>query len=250
MLVTVSSECFSHLPLDSAFQKLIDLEFSTVEIAIHEHQNHLRPSQVHENLTEAIVTCQNTRRLDVVAYSFDSPVDFPLYLEQFESVCRLARATKVATLIVRSSELGTPFNEEVERLKQLVQIGSKDGVRVSVHNEVGRMSEDPDTLMVLCNNIEELGVCLDPSHYICHPKGPQNYEKLIPYVHHVRLRDTTKKELQVKIGKGIVDYGHLVTLLRQENYQGALSIHQIPLPNTDHMAEMRKLRLLIESLML
>jgi L-ribulose-5-phosphate 3-epimerase UlaE len=69
------------------------------------------------------------------------------------------------------------------------------------------------------------------------------------HVCHVRLRDTTKEELQVRIGKGEVEYGRLIAQLNQVNYARALSVDIVPQADIDQQAEMRKMRLLLESLL-
>jgi sugar phosphate isomerase/epimerase len=184
-----------------------------------------------------------------VAYSVDIPATGEEYYRQFQAICRLAKATKVVTLTVPSGELGTPFNEEVERLRRLVAIAYQDGVRVSIKSQVGRLSEDPDTVVVLCDNVEGLGLTLDPSHYICGPHRGKSLDKLYKYVYHVHLRDTTKEKLHVRVGQGEVEYGRLIGHLRQHNYSRALSVHMPELSGVDQMAEMRKMRLLLESLL-
>jgi hypothetical protein len=57
--------------------------------------------------------------------------------------------------------------------------------------------------------------------------------------------------LQVRIGQGLIEYGKLVTQLAKVNYQRALCVQIVDLPDSgiDHMAEMRKMRLLLESLL-
>ncbi|MEI7810767.1 MAG: hypothetical protein WCI41_04440, partial [bacterium] len=67
-----------------------------------------------------------------------------------------------------------------------------------------------------------LGITLDPSHYICGPLRNGNYEQVMKYVYHVRLRDTTKEHLQVRVGQGEVDYGRLVRELSMVRYNRAL----------------------------
>ena len=152
-------------------------------------------------------------------------------------------------MTVASGELGTPFNEEVERLRRLVAIAALEGARVSLRTQIGRLSEDPDTVVVLCDNVPGLGVTYDPSHFICGPHAHKNSEKLLKYTYHVHLRDTSKKELQVRVGQGEVEYGRLITQLRKFRYNRALSVNITELPDVDHMGEMRKMRLLLESLL-
>ncbi len=250
MIVAASTECYPHLSLRDAVSKLVDLEYTSLEIDIHENGNHLKPSEVTADLEGAIVTCMDTLRMDVVAYSVQINAVGEEYYEQFSNICKLAKATKVVTLTVPSGEIGTPFNEEVERLRRLVLIGELEGVRISMKSQTGRLSEDPDTVAVLCDNVKGMGLTLDPSHYICGPHDGRNIDKLIKYVYHVHLRDTSKEQLQVRVGQGEVEYGRLVTQLRKSGYQRSLSVDIKPADDVDHMAELRKMRLLLESLLI
>jgi sugar phosphate isomerase/epimerase len=229
--------------------KIVDLEFTNIEIDIHEGGNHLRPSQVAADLEEAVAACRDTHRANVVSYSVEIDASGAEHYRQFAACCRLAKATKVVTLTVPSGELGTPFNQEVEHLQQLVAVAESEGVRVAIKSQVGRLSEDPSTVIVLCDNVAGLGVTLDPSHYICNPTGSKNFDRLMKYTYHVHLRDSTKTELQVRIGQGEVEYGRLVNILKKAGYDRTLSVHMGELEGVDHMAEMRKMRLLLESLL-
>lgn len=248
MLVAASTECFRNLSLRDAVDRIVDLEYSHIEIAIHENGNQLRPSQVADDMESAIDVCRDTHRAAVVSYSIEIEPEGEEHYQQFSACCRLAKATKVVTLTVPSAELGTPFNQEVEHLQRLVALAGSEGVRVGIKSQVGRLSEDPDTVKVLCDNVEGLGLTLDPSHYVCNPGGSRNYDRLMKYVYHVHLRDSTASELQVRIGQGEIEYGRLVNMLRQTGYDLALTVHLSELPDVDHVAEMRKMRLLLESL--
>jgi sugar phosphate isomerase/epimerase len=235
--------------LKEVVSKLSDLEFTNVEIAIHETGGQMKPSEIAEDVETAVALCRDTQRLNVVAYSVQIEATGEEYYDQFSAICRLAKATKVVTLTVPSGELGTPFNEEVEKLRRLVAIAELQGVRVGIRSQVGRLSEDPDTVTVLCDNVKGLGLTLDPSHYICGPHRGRDYDKLMKYVYHVHLRDTKKDELQVRVGQGEIDYGRLISLLRMVGYNRALSVHITEMPGVDHMVELRKMRLLLESLL-
>jgi sugar phosphate isomerase/epimerase len=249
VIVSASTECFYQLPLQEALDRLVELEYVYVALALHEQGPQLKPSEIAADLEKAIHTCRATNRLDLVAY--DVQIDAPgeIYYEQFTAICKLAKATKVVTITMPSGELGTPFNEEVERLRKLVAIATHEGVRVSIKSQVGRLSEDPDTVVVLCDNCKGLGLTFDPSHSICGPHHNKNVEKLMKYVYHVHLRDTSKKQLQVRVGQGEVEYGRLITQLQRAKYNRALSVNITEMPEVDHASEMRKMRLLLESLL-
>jgi L-ribulose-5-phosphate 3-epimerase UlaE len=65
----------------------------------------------------------------------------------------------------------------------------------------------------------------------------------------VHLRDTKPDVAQVRIGQGNVEYNKLVTQLQRIGYKRALCAHMPPLENVDQVGELRKMRLLLESLL-
>jgi sugar phosphate isomerase/epimerase len=249
VFVAASTECFPNLSLDGALSRLVDLEYTCVEIDIHEGGSHLKPSEVHANLEGAINACRSTYRLNVCAYSVDITAEGKLYYDQFTSCCKLAKATKVVCIVIPSSELGTPFNAEIERLRDMVAIASREGVQLALKTQAGCMTQDPDTAVVMCDQVKGLGLTLDPSHYVYGPMAGVNYDQVLKHVFHVHLRDTNKDHFQVRVGQGVIEYGKLMSQLARFNYNRALSVNIVDVPDVDHSAEMRKMRLLLESLL-
>jgi sugar phosphate isomerase/epimerase len=249
VFVAASTDCFPELSLLDSIERMTDLEYSAVVICIDEAGHQIKPTEVVETFDAAVAMCRDTHRLDIAGYYVRIAATGEEYYQQFEAICRLAKATKVVSLTVPSAELGTPFNEEVEHLRRLVSIATVEGVLVGVHTQVGRLSQDPDTLDVMCNHVKGLGVTLDPSHFVYKDNAGRSYDQILKYVYHVHLRDTTKKELQVRVGQGEVEYGRLIAQLRRFRYRRALTVDMRELPGTDHNSEMRKMRLLLESLL-
>jgi len=250
VFVAATTQCFPNRPLDSAIEKLADLEFSHIEIGIHEDSEHIKPSEVVSDMAACYDKINSTRRLTVTGLSLDIAEEGEDYFQTFIKCCELAKLSKIVTLTVPSGEHGTPFNEEVERYKRLVKIAEQHGVRVAMRSKVGNIS-DPDTVSVICGHVKGLGLSLDPSHYhFGQPPEVATYEKLMGYVHNVYLRDSTPDNLQVRVGQGIIEYGKLINLLRKAGYDRALCVDIQPDPELDHDGELRKLRLLLESLIM
>lgn len=251
MFAAGSTSCFSELSLVDAIERLSDLEYSATEIVISEKGNQIKPSQVVADIDMAIALCRDTHRLTIGGYDVGIEATGEEHYRQFQAICRLAKATKVVSLTVPSAELGTPFNEEVEHLRRLVDLANVEGVLVSIASQIGRLSEDPNTVVVLCDNVKGLGVTLDPSHYICGPHAGRNFDQLIKYTYNVHLRDTSKDKLQVRVGQGEVEYSRLINQLRLVKYDRSLCVKMIPAedPELDYHSEMRKIRLLLESLL-
>ena len=53
----------------------------------------------------------------------------------------------------------------------------------------------------------------------------------------------------MRVGQGCVEYGKIVAQLERVGYKRALCAHMPPLENVDQVAELRKMRLLLESLL-
>jgi sugar phosphate isomerase/epimerase len=236
-------------PLPEVADWLAHMEFTHMEIALREDDSPMAPSQVLANFDKAVHWARSSHRLEVCSYDVHIDADGDEFFEQFTAVCRLGKATKVITLTVPSGELGTPFNQEVERLQRMVDIADSEGVRIGMKQQVGRLSEDPDTVKVLCDNVKGLGLTYDPSHQLCGPCPQKSIEKILPFVYHVHLRDSKKDQLQVRVGQGEIEYGRVIQQLSTVGYQHALSIQIAPMPDCDQRSELRKLRLLLETLL-
>jgi sugar phosphate isomerase/epimerase len=236
------------MPLPDILDRLADLEYTNAELVIGEQQP-IPIAELTAQYDSIIHICRTSRRITPVAIYFEPDPTLPNYLEYFKAACQLAKAIKIVVMTVRASVPGTPFNEEYERLRHLVHIAMRYGVVLGLQTEIGRMTEMPDTLESLCKSIKGLGVTLDPSHYIFNQSKPKDYESLLNYVCHVRLRDTTANQFQVRIGQGILEFGRLVIQLSKVDYRRTLCVDLAQIPDVDSMAELRKMRLLLESLL-
>ena len=78
-----------------------------------------------------------------------------------------------------------------------------------------------------------------------------SFDVVYPNVSHLHLRDTSFTELQVPGGLGEVDYNRIVASLRNENFSRSLSVDLLAntMSGEERLLEMRKIRLLLESLL-
>lgn len=249
MFVAVSSRCFPDFPLHNGLERLSDLEYTASEIVIGNQPSDIRPEWIEKDFEQTIRLCLCCRHITPVSFFFDIPVDDPAYFAKFEQCCRLARSIKVVIITIKSAPLGTPYNEEIERLRRLNAIALHEGLLIGVLTEGGCIAESCDSIESLCKSVPHLSITLDPSHFIFQRDKFIDYDSILPNVCHVRLRDTTEKTFQVQIGQGILEYNRLVIGLNKVRYQGALCVDLGPLPDIDQESELRKMRLLLESLL-
>jgi sugar phosphate isomerase/epimerase len=251
--VACSTQCFGRYPLERSLRIIGELEFSRLDVAIHERGPHLRPSEVVNDVGLAAQKIRIGPSLTPGAFSveFEAPTADE-YQRQLRAVCRLARLSMVTLITISAASFGTGINAEVTRLTPLVRLAESEGITLSVATRVGTLTEDPDVAVELCQRVPGLGLTLDPSHYIAGPNQGKSFEQVYPYVRHVTLRDTGRNpgQFQVRVGQGEVEYGRIVAQLSRYHYDRLLTvdIHDVPETEFPMEPEIRKLKYLLESL--
>lgn len=249
MHIAASTRCFSDFSFEEACHQISDLEYDKVEIWLSEESraDQLKPAAVVADPEQFVVRFRETTRLTPVAICLEENVDAAV----LAGISKLAKQMRITQVTVPASPLGTPFNTEIDRLREFINITNQDGVRLSLKTKTGYLTEDPHTAVELCQAVKGLGLTLDPSYYVCGPARSENYDLVFPYVYHLHLRDSTPGQVQVQVGLGEIDYSRLIGQLRRQNYNRALSVEILPEPNDEERRplEMRKLRMLLDTLL-
>lgn len=247
MFVAASSRCFEDVSLAEAFQQISDLGYDKVEIWMDEKSEHLKPSYVAANPERFFTHYREWTRLTPVALCMEDDVS----ASDFDAMCKVAKLLKITQITIPAAVLGTPFNEEIDRLRSRLAAANFSGIRVSLKTKVGYLTEDPQTAVELCQAVPGLGLTLDPSYYMTGKYANQSHDQVYPYVFHTHLRDTSPTEIQVSVGLGEVDYSRIIGQLRRYDYTRALSVEILPalLKDQDRALEMRKIRMLLETLL-
>lgn len=242
--VAASSRCFSDLPFEKACQTLTDLGFDQLELCI-EREGQLPLEQLTSSPEEFANGYRESTRMTPVAITLMCDIT----LAEFAAVCKAAKALRVATIVVSAAPNGTPFNEEIDRLREMTRIASETSVRVAVRTERNRMADDPQSAVELCKHVNGLGLSYDPSHFLV--GGARESEAIYQHVFHVQFRDSTPTEIQVPLGLGEIDYATVVTELEEVDYRQALSVDLIPgsFEGETRLLELRKTRRLIDTLL-
>lgn len=247
MHIAASTRSLWDLAFPAACLQIQELGFDKVEIWLNEDFDQLRPSQVAADPEGCAGMMRDASRLTPNAIFVESEVS----IDVFEGIVKFAKMQKIVQITIQASKKGTPFNTEIDRLRERNAVCGQEAIRLSIETKTGTLTEDPNTAVELCQSVKGLGITLDPSYYICRPGSPVGFEVIFPYAQHLHLRDTSSTELQVLAGLGQVDYNHIVQMLRQTGYQRTLSVDLLPrtIEGEERLREMRKLRLLLMSLL-
>ena len=245
MHVAASTRCFADQTFEQACVSLWDLEFKHIEVSVG-GGSHLSLDDLTGPPEAFAGRYREATRATPDSFGLlDGPTT-----EQMEAICRTAKLMQTAHITVPSSEQGTPFNEEIDRLRTLVELASVEGIRVSIATDPGRMTQDPHTAVELCQQVRGLGLTFDPSHYIVSDQTHLQ-EQMTQYIYHVRLRDTSRQEMQVSLGLGENDFARIISDLSDRRYDQGLTIDLLPgqFEGEGRMLEMRKMRRLLETLL-
>lgn len=252
MVVACSTLGFGKVPLEDALRTVREMRFAKADLAVHDDGPHLTPAEV---LADPGKCAQRLRAANVPLAAFHvliAKATGETARAQFRAVCRLARVSTVPVVTVPAAPLGSDFDAEVLRLRDLVQAAEAEGVIATVETHSATVTADPLGAKELCRRVPGLGLTLDPSHYHAGPHGPADYECLYPLVRHVRLRDSGNRPdlFQVRIGQGELEYGKMIAQLDRCRYDRALTVDVRAVPDSPFPIEpeMRKLKYLLESL--
>jgi sugar phosphate isomerase/epimerase len=252
MYVACSTLCFSRLPLDAALKTIRDLQFPKADLAVHATGPHLRPADV---AVDPVKVAQKLKASNVQFAAVHLDLGSATGDEartQFRAVCRLARLLAVPLITVPASPAGSNLDSEAARLGDMTKTAAGEGVMLTVETSTTTLTADPATAAELCQRVPGLGITLDPTHYVCHPDGPVDYDALFPYVRHVRLRDSgaSPEKFQVRVGQGDIEYGRIISHLDRCKYDRSLTVDVRDVPDSPFPVdpEVRKLKYLLESL--
>jgi sugar phosphate isomerase/epimerase len=244
--VAISTRCFSDLSFPQACAQVLDLEFDKLEIWLDD-AGHLSATEASVDPERFVESYRDTTRVVPVAINIGHPVSSTV----FRGLSKVAKFLRITQITLPAAPLGTPFNSEIERLREHLRVGSQDGVRVSIRTQAGALTEDPHTAVELCQSVPGLGLTLDPSHYLRAASPERALDLAYPHTFHLHLRDSTREQVQVPVGLGEVDYSRMVAQLRRVDYARALSIDMDPalMEPEQRPIELRKMRMLLETLL-
>ena len=254
MDVACSTLCFTREPFERALRHIAELEFSKVDLGIFDGSPHLTPEEVVEDVAAVVHRIRQGPTMSVSGITARLSATGADLEQQLDAIGHLAKQLTVPVVTIEAAPTGTAIEDECRRLSTLAQVLSLHGVILTIVTKTGTLTEEPATAVQLCELVDGLGLTLDPSHYICGPWQGKSFDTVYPHVKNVHLRDTGPRmdQLQIKVGRGEVEYGRIVTSLGRVKYTGTLTIaieDALASEDMDIEVEVRKLGLFLESLL-
>lgn len=253
MDVACSTLCFTRESFETALRRIAEFEFARVDLAVADGSPHLTPRMVVENQAAVLHRIRQGPTIGFAAITYRGSTTGAAVLEEIDALAHLAKQLAAPVVAVDAAAVGADLDAEVARLSEMEKRVSLHGAILAVTTRIGTLTEDPDIAVTLCERVRGLGLALDISHFMCGPHHAKSIEPCFAFTRHVHFRDSgkTPDKLQVTVGQGHVDFSRVIAALTRFDYKGSLtvSIEDTDAGEMDVDREVRKLRLLLESLL-
>lgn len=253
MDVACSTLGFTHEPLEQCLRHIAELDFQKVDLAIGDDNPQLSPTEVIADPGLIIRRIRQGPTIGIAAVTLATRATGSELVAVVDAVAHFCKQVASPVLSLRAPAAGGTIEEAAAVLGSMCKAVLLHGCALSVTTEVGALTELADVAVKLCELTPGLGLTLDPSHLVYGPNRDADYDALFPYVKHTQLRDSgkTADQPQLRVGRGEVEYGKIITALAASNYKGALTVaFDRAVPHDFELEpEIRKLRLLLESLL-
>ncbi len=178
----------------------------------------------------------------------------PVLRKRFEAMCRLAKTLTVAVLTIPAAPLGSPFDDEVKRLATLAGFAMREGLVLAVETHSNTLSRRPGRRhRCIVQGRPRPGA--DPRPQPLRPGGHKvadGLDALYPLrpEHPPPRHRQGPGKFQVRVGQGEIEYDQVVNPTARHGYDRSLTvaIHDHPDNPFDTEVEVRKMKLLLESL--
>lgn len=246
MQIAGSTRSLWEMPLGPACAQLQDLGFDKCELWVNDSYDQLKVADIVSEADRVITELREASRVSPVAIFIDQEVSSA----EFAGIIQFARELRIAQVTIEASPLGTPFNTEIDRLRERHALCHQAGIRLSILTRRGLLTEDPLTATELCQSVKGLGITLDPTCYIFRPE-PVAWDMVFEHTLHCHLRDSSSTEAQVSCGLGDADFNRITATLEGLHFDRWLCVDLLPqtMSGEERLLELRKLRLLLESML-
>jgi sugar phosphate isomerase/epimerase len=244
--IACSTLGFTKMKLGIAAEKIAELGFDYVDLAMFHNWAHIDPAHLAndpdgpEARAQGVASLFQLNGLQCVAvnaslsggYNDDKPT-IEQNLREFDAIARFAQTARIPVICLSAGGIqqGVAIEQQIakvaEHLKRLVDIASDMQVALTVETHSGSVAEEYDHALALVEAVPGLGLTWDPSHFIMKQLDVAASEKLLARAKHVHVRDAIAGSFQAPFGKGQLDLDWFAAALIRANYKGAVAIEYI-----------------------
>jgi sugar phosphate isomerase/epimerase len=207
-----------------------------------------RPAQVSNDLLTA---CRRAH-ITPISFSGDTSGSLQEQTVQVRALAEVAVSTGMKVITLMAAQVDVPITDDIARFRQLTEAVRDLDVTLSLNTHVDTLSEDPNAALRYVEEVPQLGITLDPAHYLVGPYWNGAVRALFPYVRSTQLKASGRRrqDLQLPVDESEIDIPAFVSDLSAAGYRGDLVIEYYDMGEDptafDCLSEARKLHKLLE----
>lgn len=274
MTKTIRLSCrddtFASLSLSVACRAISDLGFDGVDISVSDRYQQIDASSVLDHpLEEGANVSSQVREAglevadvfivtgfgpNTIGVNHEDPDLRSASRAQFEGYLRFASAlgSPGISLLPGSADQG-PYEIAVQELRWRQVQAADAGLRLSIEPYQTSVVKSPDEVLGLIDDVPGLRLTVDHSHFVAAGYADEEADLLLPHAGHVQARQARSGLIQTSLDKGEIDFGRIVSRLREQDYGGWIGTEYLWAPwineEIDTLGQTRTLGLHIRSLL-
>jgi sugar phosphate isomerase/epimerase len=271
MKIGACSFAFGPKPLRESGQIIKDFGFNLMDLGVCLGNTQIHPVQAAERPDQtALEAIKVLEQLELqpdecFVLDFGEPINHPEERIREETRRRFPGLVRFASKVGCRSIMLIPgivhphlgkelsFELSIKELRELVKIADEGGILLNVEPCEPSIAEDPQDAIILCQEVPGLGLTLDYSHFIDPGYDQAAVEPLHHFTRHLHARQAIPGKRVEKVEKGIIDFARIISLLRQQGFEGSIAVEYVDCEVTrqchvDVMEETPKMKQLLDAL--
>jgi sugar phosphate isomerase/epimerase len=244
--ISCADSAFRMLSHEAALMVIRDLEIGAVDIGVFAGYRHTPPEAVMEDpvaasdrvrarlerheLAVADVFAILGEPFDALAVNHPDRAEREESLRQFDRLVEFTRRVGGAGVTVLPGGHFEGVTEEASlalaasELQRRAEIAGEAGVAFACEPHVGSVLPSPAVTLELLERAPNVGVTLDPTHFVFVGMDQEELGPLMPRTRHVHLRQAAEGVIQAPVHEGSIDIARFVRRLDEAGYSGYLAI--------------------------
>jgi sugar phosphate isomerase/epimerase len=159
--------------------------------------------------------------------------DWPASVEQYRAICGMASSLGVRLLTLRiggpgsGPDLAGATDRAIGRLREMGSIAVDHGAKLTIETHIKTICETHENTLHILNQVPEIGLTYDPSHFVMRGVELQKTLALFPRIEYVHLRNAKLGTIQAPMSEGTMDIAWLLDQFAARNFSGFVAIEYL-----------------------
>ena len=253
--VAGSTFAFGDISLEESCAILKDLGFQVADVGASGWSlfKEWVPQQVVQNIYDPDGEAERIRRVtgdnglevsELFICDFGHAINHPDPDKRAETRDKYAKMAKIAQKAGFESMMMLPgdihedlgqtfeqaFQTAVEQQRAMVDIAGEHRLDHNIEACIFSVAHQPDNALRLLDAVPGLGLTLDYAHQVQLNLGHDDIEPLHAHARHFQAKQSAPGEFQAKPDEGVIDFGRVVRKMKQDNFDGVISVEFVSSP--------------------